>query len=317
MNDQNCSKSAKRNLMITKKNHTLPIISIFIISSCSLIYGSENKKSGMLNGIKFTRNQESSPIPPKPACMESNASTELHTKINPNTPAPELTDKQKAEADKITAYLAERNVQTTEFDELTDFTPALTTTEILPTPSNKLGDPYPQAILPEQEPKIPLSGQGWTESDIAYILRLIKDGQFKQALSSNDQILELLGQALKSSVIAFSEKQESQQKQTLTTLEQQRPDFKKTTEDIDLIRRASLTPSRSCSIIPVRIEEMLTILEKTERKLEEETNLTLKELINREKRIKELRNDIRNLHATADKLRPISPERKITFQQPK
>ncbi len=312
MNDQNCSKSAKRNLMITKKNHTSLIISIFIISSCSLIYGSEGKKSGMLNGIKFTRNQEPSLTLPQPACMDGNPSTELPNqsmaKVSTNTPAAALTDQQLAEAAKITAYLAERNTEANGFDALTDFTP---------TSSNKLGDPYPQAILPPQESTIRLSGRRWLETDFAHLLRLIQDGQFQQALSSNPQVFELLGQALKSFAIDFLTKQEEQKKQTLTTLEQQRPDFKKTTENIDLITKASLTLCKPGSMIPLRIEETLTILKTAQRQLEEETKLALQESKEREERIKDLRTDIRKLHPTANELPPISPKRKITFQQPK
>lgn len=340
-------------MISTKLNFHL-LINILLISGFSSIHTSEPKKPEFFNGIRITNNNKPSESQPPSAHITSKALPATITQpstvdesliapklTEPSQPAsnsgkkpaakkskiidpaeepltPEQQEKRDSEAKKIDDYLADRNKF--DFVDKPESTaqPVLQETTITVMPaSNKLGDPFIPSALPEQISTIRLSRQGWTETNLAYILRLIENGQFTQALSDESKIFEILGQALKDSAIAFSNKQKDQQVQNRTTLEQQRPDFQATTNAIDLIANASAECCQPGSIVPVRIKEILDLLEQEQRKMEEVDNAIVQELTHRETRLKGLRKRVLLLHATADKLRAISPSRQLNIVQPK
>ncbi len=318
----------KRDLMINQKTQCI-ILSTLLISTFSCIQSSTTQKNpAFFNGMTLKSNSKDPKNPTQPDTAQQtkideeiqrrkdNASThdtastvepaQLATSSSHHPTQP--TNKQKEDGQKIADYLAERSRQANDFDHIP---------EITAKPSARLGDVFIPTVLPEQTSTVRPSKQGWTEGTSGYILRLIENGQFPLALLADTTIFESLGQALKDSALAFAAKQKEQQSQNHSTLEQQRPDFQSTTNAVHLIALAGSQCCKTGSIVPVRIEEILALLETEQRKMEQETDVALFELTHREQRLKKLRQNVLQLHATASTLRPISPQRKVTIGQPK
>ncbi|OGB86340.1 hypothetical protein A3J41_03180 [candidate division TM6 bacterium RIFCSPHIGHO2_12_FULL_38_8] len=187
--------------------------------------------------------------------------------------------------------------------------------------TNTVGMPYIACPLPAQ-PEDALgyfSQKGHFESYLAYVLRIITNGQFRAACTKNDtgttsdpNIGEHTGRALIESQAKLKESGLNARKQLEQILQAQRMTFKSELTNINLIVLSLTEKYANNFISPKRIEDSLTALEKEQREIEASSNQIIAELFAQEKAVKALRQRILALHPTPDKLRPISPMRKTT-----
>jgi hypothetical protein len=351
MNDPNYRfKRKKGKIMITKKFNFHLLINILLISSFSLIHGSESKKTGFFDGIRITNNKaaestltNSKPtvpvtitkepvLTPTPVDGSNQASgNSKKGKVRENRdqePQPALTEKQKEEAQKIDKYLAERKNQ--EFDvvekeEPQAAQPILIETTAMPAISpDSLGMPYTRPSLPPQTSKTITTSRGLfalTAKLIEdYLDEIIQNGEFCAAhsmISGKKQypkIGEDSGEALTANVTAFIAMLTNQNKEKTDLFQKHRQEFATFSNRLRRLALANQEPYAIGSINQQRTEDALQKLEQVQASLEESNDPLISQLYATEEALKNMREEVLALHPRAASQPQISTKRKLMIE---